>query len=371
MAHTITRRDDGRYMERVYLGNVNGKTKYKTVYGKSPKEVSEKADTIRIQLRRGVNSDNPTFEQFMNQYLTIITPQKSESSIRLIISRLNIFNSFLSNIKLKSLKQNDIQNVINQITQCNPYTGKPASEKTIKDYIQYIRAMLENAVDNGYIEKNPTKRLVVPKTAKESRERRALTEREREYIMNFQHRGQLPMMLMMLSGLRKGEATALQWSDIDLKNKTITVSKSYDFKAQALKSPKNGKSRIVTIPDKLVDFLSKQPNQVGFAIISAHDKMMTETAWKRLLESYLTDLNCHIQEINKFNPHTKEWVIEPFTYHCLRHTFCTLMYEAGVDVLTAQQQMGHSSPEITMKIYTHLSSSTKQNSIKKLNDFLK
>ena len=63
-------------------------------------------------------------------------------------------------------------------------------------------------------------------------------------------------------------------------------------------------------------------------------------------------------------------VIEPWTYHCLRHTFCTMMYEAGVDVLVAKEQMGHSSVQITLAIYTHLSETHKANDIQKLDDML-
>ena len=73
---------------------------------------------------------------------------------------------------------------------------------------------------------------------------------------------------------------------------------------------------------------------------------------------------------NKFAPTPSTFTIQTFGWHDLRHTYATILYEAGVDVLTAQYLLGHASPETTMKIYTHLSEERKDKSIEKLNDFL-
>ena len=95
---------------------------------------------------------------------------------------------------------------------------------------------------------------------------------------------------------------------------------------------------------------------------------------RRLLESYLYDMNLEYGAFTapqkKFAPQKVPFVIRPFTLHCLRHTFCSMMYNAGVDVLTAQQQMGHSDVKTTLEIYTHLSQEKKAADISKLNSSL-
>ena len=101
--------------------------------------------------------------------------------------------------------------------------------------------------------------------------------------------------------------------------------------------------------------------------------MMTEDAWKRLYQSYMNDLNLHYglhDKINKYAPEQKPMVITPFTPHELRHTFCTILFESGIDVLTAQKLMGHSDPKITMDIYTHLSEQHEEIQLDKLDSFL-
>ena len=79
---------------------------------------------------------------------------------------------------------------------------------------------------------------------------------------------------------------------------------------------------------------------------------MRHASWKRL--------RLHI---------TKETGVE-FEWHQLRHTYASVLYSAGVDVLTACKLLGHSDARTTMGIYTHLEESKKQLSIDKLNDFL-
>ncbi|MCL1788997.1 MAG: tyrosine-type recombinase/integrase [Oscillospiraceae bacterium] len=98
-------------------------------------------------------------------------------------------------------------------------------------------------------------------------------------------------------------------------------------------------------------------------------------------DSYLADLNLKYGDFkncietkgktpSKFAPTKAPFVIPYFTAHCLRHTFITLLYFAGVDILTAKEQAGHKDIKTTMGIYTHLNKDFKQKSMSKLNDYL-
>lgn len=133
---------------------------------------------------------------------------------------------------------------------------------------------------------------------------------------------------------RRGEATALLWSDIDFKNKTITVDKSYNFKQKELKTPKNGKSRTVVITDILAEYLSSVPQTSIYVLTNKKGQMMSDTSWKRLFDSYMYCMNLEYGVFNKkyskFAPEKIPMSIRPFTPHMLRHTFCTIMYEAGI-----------------------------------------
>ena len=100
---------------------------------------------------------------------------------------------------------------------------------------------------------------------------------------------------------------------------------------------------------------------------------MTEDSWKRLFQSYMTDMNIHYgynDSVHKNSMHKPPMVITTFTPHELRHTFCTIMFEAGIDAMTAKEQMGHSDIQTTLSIYTHLSSQHKEVQVNKLDAFL-
>ena len=107
--------------------------------------------------------------------------------------------------------------------------------------------------------------------------------------------------------------------------------------------------------------------------------MHTESSWRRLWESYIAELNfiygrkltnAGTIATSKFNPHGIIKDIPPITPHWLRHTFATLLYMAGVDILTAKEQLGHEDVKTTLQIYTHLDKIYKAKSISKLDDYL-
>lgn len=79
----------------------------------------------------------------------------------------------------------------------------------------------------------------------------------------------------------------------------------------------------------------------------------TEAAWNKLLEGLIEELGFE------------------FDWHSLRHTYASILYEAGVDTLTAKELLGHSDVKTTMGIYTHLSERGKKHSISKLDDFFR
>lgn len=369
-----TKRSDGRIAVQVYLGRVDGIRKYKTVYGKTQKEADQKADKIKAQILKGMDiSSFNTFERWAENYLVLKRAEVSTNQYNTIKSRLTVWINEIGDINVQNIRPVDLQAILNQIASNNPYTNKQSSKKTVVSYMQVVRAVFDYAIDNRIVDFNPAQRLKVPQTAPKS-ERRALTLEERQRIVEFEHRGKPAMMLMMFSGLRRGEVTALLWSDIDFNKKTITVSKAYDFKQKETKLPKNGKIRKVSIPAVLVNYLKELPQNSPYVITNAQGNQMTDDSWRRLMQSYLCDMNLKygsfIKKPNKYSPYKIPLVIQTFTPHCLRHTFCTMMYEAGVDLYTAKEQMGHADVQTTLNIYTHLQKTHQQNNIAKLDDYL-
>ena len=372
---TNNQRADGRYMVKVYIGMKDGKKQYKYVYGKTQKEANIKAEELKVSLRKGmdISSSNDSFKTWANYWLTSKKHEVSEERNKTLVSRSSIWIDAIGNAQITQIKPFELQSILFSIAAKNPYTGQPMAKKTIRGYVQVINAIFEFAMDNRVIDYNPASKLKAPQGAVTS-QRRALTEIERARVMEFEHRAKPSAMLMMLSGLRRGEATALQWNDIDFTNNKISVTKSFNFKIMDFKPPKNGKSRVVSVPQVLIDYLKTLPRVSPFVLTNAKGQMMTDDSWRRLYQSYMHDINIEYgfngKAPNKFSPIKIPMVITPFTPHELRHTFCTIMYEAGIDALTAKEQMGHSDIKTTLSIYTHLSQQHKENEVNKLDAFL-
>ena len=368
---------DGRYRVRVYIGIKDGKKAYKSVYGKTQKEADRKAEELKVSLRKGmdISAHNDSFKTWAGYWLIAKKHEVSEDRFTTLQSRTNIWIKALNNAQISQIKPFELQTILFSIAAKNPYTGKPMAKKTIRGYIQVINAIFDFVIDNRVIDYNPANKLKAPQNAIDPVKRRALTEVERQRVMEFEHRAKPSAMLMMLSGLRRGEATALQWNDIDFVNNKISVTKSYNFKIKDFKSPKNGKARIVSVPQMLIDYLKTLPQNSLFVLTNAKGQMMTDDSWRRLYESYMHDMNIHYgfngQAPNKYSPIKIPMIITPFTPHELRHTFCTIMFDAGIDALTAQEQMGHSDIQTTLSIYTHLSAQHKELQVNKLDKFLK
>ena len=372
-----TKRKDGRYQARIYMGtDFNHKKQYKFLYATTEKELQRLEMELRVKQTKGVDlvTYDDTFSQWLRRLLIVKETELVESEFNTFKARTKVFEERVGNLPLKSISQSMLQPIINEIYARNPTTGKPSAKRTVARYISAASTVFSYAIECRSADFNPCVYLKVPKQAKVT-ERRMLTPTERQWIEDTPHRAQLPAMLMMYSGLRKGEVTALTWSDIDFDNHTITVSKSFDFKQCEIKLPKTAAgNRVVSVPAKLIRFLRAVPKNNILVVTTANGGRMTESAWKRLWESYLKDLNLKhgtsFIKRNKFDPKGNIMTIEPFTPHCLRHTFCSIMYDAGTDVLTAKEQMGHSDIKTTLAIYTHLYKQHKRKNISKLDAYL-
>ena len=378
-----TVRSDGRIAVQVYLGkDEDGKRKYKTVYGATQKEADRKAQEIKSRIGKGldITSGNKTFSDWAKLFLSTQKTALSDAEYRTKEKRIEYFYSFFGEMPIEAVRPYQIETALKALAKENPSTGKPSAKKTVSAYKQNCSQVFKFAIKNRIIEYNPADCAELPKDTHTSK-RRALTETERKWITELdseKQRAKRAAMIAMFCGLRRGELTALTWNDIDFDKRTVTVNKSYDFKSDSVKLPKTAAGiRVVPMPDNLVEFLKNEKKTSLYVIVTAKNKMMTADAWKRSIESLLVDLEIahgtakgKDKKKKKCEPKPTVFTLQPFGWHDLRHTYATLLFEAGVDVLTAQYLLGHASPQTTMEIYTHLSEAQKDRSIVKLNKFL-
>jgi len=371
-------RADGIYRIGIYLGKVNGKPKYKYVYDADPKVAERKADDIRVRMKKGldVTAERETFGAWVDRWLTIKRSEVGPSQYRCCKGFARHFDP-LYHVPISKISAFDVQEIISQLATINPHTGKPTAKRTLKCIKSTASQVIQLAIDNRVIDYNPVQAVKIPKSASED-VRRALSEEEQKWIINTPHRMQTAAMIMMLAGLRRGELVPLLWDDIDLQARTITVNKSTDMShgKTIIKSGAKTKAgaRTIDIPKKLVRYLQGLSNRDGLVCPGMSGHVYTSAYWRSSWDSYVLHLDMmhgeNKERKSRFDPRFKGVSIERITPHMLRHTFCTMLYFAGVDVLTAQQQMGHSDAKTTLGIYTHLDSTHKRRQMSKLDEYL-
>lgn len=376
------KRADGRYARQIYLGTDEaGKRKYKTVYAATAKETDKLAAEYRAAIGRGldVKSGPKTVKDLLDNLIAVKTAQGIGAAWCKNLGQYRDHLMPLWMYPAGDMRSADIQAVLGILGRSG------LSHKTLQGIAGTLSAAYRLAIPE-IVQYNPCERVVVP-AGKPSQRREWLDDERQGWVRETPHRAQRAAMLMMYSGLRRGEATALTWADIDLDARTINVSKSWDFAACRVKPPKTAAGeRVVHIPRLLADFLRTErtvDQSTLYVIHTATGGRMTDMAWRRLWDSYMTDLNAkygYNGEENKHAVREKDedgnergalpMVIRTFTPHELRHTFCTLLYLAGVDVLTARDQMGHASVQVTQEIYTHLDAKHKAQKMEALDGYL-
>lgn len=238
------------------------------------------------------------------------------------------------------------------------------SSSTIHDARDTVRGLFRAALADGLIDRDPTFAVPVPKGTRGTH--RAITPQERELILKTDHRLRPAVMVMLYAGLRRGEVLALDLDrDVDPAARTITVRSAVRFNSvghPVIVDPKT-EAGIRTIP--LLDILADALRDLhGLVCPSSRGALMTESAWSRAWESYLYALSL---ARNGF-PRRKhpEFVPVRLRAHDLRHSYCTMLYDAGVDLKTAMLWMGHADQTMTMRVYTHLSENRREQAEKML-----
>ena len=382
-----TLRSDGRYMCRLYVGkDEKGKNKYITLYAKTQKELKTKYIEAVSKREKGVDlsSQSTPFSVWADEYLALKKTNGSHNYIACIKSQLKHLKP-LDNMPISKIRPANVQSIlVNLATR----KEKPLARKTLNDVRNTAYNVFRLAVNNRVIDFNPVEAVETPTGTGKTR-REAIDSDQIKWIAETDElpEAQVAAMIMLYAGLRRGELLALTWTDIDLTNKTIRVNKSVNFidnkpVVKPMTKTEAG-MRLISIPDVLADFL-KTVKRKSLIVCTRNGEMMTQSGFRRMWESYMSILNEKYgdfradKDTKKKNGERKSRLapgglptkISEFTPHQLRHTYASLLYKAGVDVLTAKDQLGHSDIKTTLNIYTHLDSIYKQHNMSKLNGYL-
>ena len=247
------------------------------------------------------------------------------------------------------------------------------SPKTIVEHHRVISKLLSTAVKWNLINDNVARRADPPKVP--PKEIDLLDETETKLLLNAISKEPITyrtmVMLLIYTGMRRGELFGLEWKDIDFENGYMQIERTSQYignKTLITKEPKTKSSRrAMVISDDIVKMLRNYKAwQTKQRLIMGRDWHDTD----RLFTQYNGEPMYPDSLTKWFNHFLKRHNLRHVTLHSLRHTNATLMIAEGTDIRTVSNRLGHAQTSTTLNIYTHALKSKDAKAAQVLNDLL-
>lgn len=327
---TLKQRPDGRYA---------CKFQNKWFYGYTQGEALAAREAYKRMLESGLvgASENVSVQNYARNWLPVHKANVSSKTYNDCAKALNVLCEFVGDYRLKDVRPTDIKTIYS-----THYAGM--SDSHIRHAKNLFVALFDSAVEDGLCRINPCRSSKAQPHKGTVGTHRAITDEERQLILTTPHRMQPAAMAMLYAGLRRGEALALSIDrDVDFKAMTLTVRQGVHFESNQPIVADHVKTDagLRTIP-MFLPLAAMLKNQHGLLMPNAKGAYCSETAFRRAWDSYMLALS---------NAAGKPIKIQ---CHDLRHTFCTMLRLAGVDLKTAMLWMGHADESMILKIYDHI-----------------
>ena len=229
--------------------------------------------------------------------------------------------------------------------------GKGKAHATVVKVYTILNSLFKMAYLSDMIARNPMDKVERPKPRKDEikpQTAQAYTAQEVRDILTALEGEPLKwrafIHLLIDTGVRRGEALAVQWEDIDFQENTILICRNLCYtpdKGIYLDTPKNGRCRMVDVGEDTLQLLKQIREQQG-----AGGKYIF-TQDNSLEPMHPTSPTHYFRQFAKRNG------IKDFHPHKLRHTFASVAITAGADVVSVSETLGHSDTAVTLRMYTH------------------
>ena len=366
----IYKRKDGRWEAR-YIASYdeNGKAKYKYLYARTYTEV--KAKLLKAQnyphlTNEAEKSKNKEkYEYWLDEWLRTKRLSVKESTyIRYRNTIENHIKPDLGKYPISKISTSLMEQFAFHKLQGGRIDGHGGlSPKSMSDILVIIKESFKYAQSYGVIVICSFDRISFKKNAQEMRVLSPLEEQRLLSVLSKDFdRYKLGVFICLYTGIRIGELCALQWKNVSLSENTIkieqTMQRLQNEDPNAIQKtriivtePKSYAAlRTIPLPEFVIDVIKPFASSPNAYILSGECKTIIEP---RTMQ-------------NRFKAYLEEGKIVDANFHSLRHTFATRCIEAGFDIKTLSEILGHSSVKITLDKYVHSSMQLKRNNMEKL-----
>lgn len=384
----ISQRSDGRYHARA---TVNGQKV--ELYGRSLSQLKKDFEIAKAEVLKGEATvdKNMKLEEFIETWFRDYKSQrlKSEISRNSYYRRLkNTYVSILGQKNVCDILHLDVQNATNTLIE------KGYTHRTVREALGALREAMNIAVVNRLILQNPIVNINIRKENEAMQERRVLENWEMPLFIEEAKRDWFyeMFMIMLSSGLRVGEASALCWEDINFRDKTINVNKSMSFgyvngkKLEIVSSPKSQasyrsipffgeteellksqKRKQDALKEKLGDRWRARPELGNLVFCTSLGSAASRYAISHSLEKIQRNMQLK-ENISAEVEGREPRMVRHLHPHCLRHSFCTRCWEKQMNPSVIQALMGHSDFQVTTS-YLHVLNDKRKEEADRIGNF--
>lgn len=388
------REKEHRYMYRW----VDSDKKRHCTYAQTLRELRKKEAEINRNKSDGISSagSNLRLDDVYNLWKKNKVGLKQFTYVNYLYMYEHFIGPKIGKMKIKDIRKSTVLGLYNDLTRSNDI-GKTMAINTLEVIHNVLRQVLQVAVDDDYIRKNPTEgvlREVKKANNYERPKRKALTLEQQNAFIRFlkskplYYSWSILFAVLLGTGCRIAEFIGLRWCDIDWKNNTISINHNLVYRQHtdgkcyfSVTTPKTsaGCRTIPMMKDvrRALEDEKIRQQELGvrcttvidgytdFAFFNRFGQPHNPAAINREIDRLVLAYNA--QEMEKAAEENRTPVILPdFSCHQLRHTFCTRYCEIEPNIKVIQEVMGHKDIKTTMEIYAEAQKELKERSVQNI-----
>ncbi|WP_344430025.1 tyrosine-type recombinase/integrase [Amycolatopsis minnesotensis] len=355
------KRKDGRYQAAVYVLTTGGETERKYVYGRTWDEANDKRVEMLENNRKGVPSisSNMKLGDYLDYWLeNIVQVERGPSTYsgyEIVVRRY--IKKHLGEKRLNALTPAHVRRFIAKLRKEKTVLGKPLSDRYVQNVFETLRSALTSAVRRDeLIGRNVARLVETPArgdfdvTPMDETAARAFIKAATEHWLN------ALWLILVTTGLRKGEVLGLAWSDIDLETGAFKVRRTVQRVRGKLlfgKTKTKKSTRTLYLGKVCLAALARHREATAERLTSPlnpaagqPDDLIFVTSTGRVVEP--RNVNTMLKRV------LKNAELEQARVHDLRHTAATLLLVDGATIREVMEQLGHASYTTTANIYGHV-----------------
>lgn len=250
---------------------------------------------------------------------------------------LSWLEKIVPDLKIEDLTRVKYQQILNEYAYEH-------EKQTTMDFHHQLKAAILDAVDEGLIDRDPTRKALIKGKQSKKKKKKYLNQNELKELIKCLDLGtnisfDWLILLIAKTGIRFSEALAITPSDFDFHHQTLSISKTWDYKESTGFLPTKNKS-------------SNRKIQVDWQVVAQFSELTKNMDKNDRIFNYKKIYNSTVNDLLKRK--CKQAKVPVISIHGLRHTHASILLFAGVSIASVAQRLGHSNMTTTQKTYLHI-----------------